>query len=167
MYQKYISDLVAFYEWNISRTYIWNMTFSHVNIPLVYVTNSLLVVGDWSECTPTGLQKLAGTSANSQSWDWAGILRNPQESCRNTWGTIKPSTTAYLLFWAVARYMSKFVLFPLNIDQSSLIGYIETRFKAFCNTFHSSTDSGRNPGIPRNSRNSGGFQPESTGIQLE
>ena len=43
-------------------------------------------------------------------------------------------TTAYLLFWAVARYMQKYVLFPLNVDQCSLIGCIETRFKAFCDT---------------------------------
>ena len=34
---------------------------------------------------------MVGTSANTQPWDWAGILRNPQESCWNTWGTIKPS----------------------------------------------------------------------------
>ena len=47
------------------------------------------------ECTPTGLEKLAGTSANVQSWDWTGILRNPQESCRNTWGTIKPSFSGH------------------------------------------------------------------------
>ena len=33
------------------------------------------------ECTPTGLQKLAGTSANTESWDWAGSLRNPAGIC--------------------------------------------------------------------------------------
>jgi hypothetical protein len=43
------------------------------------------------ECTPTGLKKLAGTSANIESWESSGILRNPQESCRNHRGTVKTS----------------------------------------------------------------------------
>jgi hypothetical protein len=43
------------------------------------------------ECTPTGLKKLAGTSANIESWESPGILRNPQESCRNHRGTVKTS----------------------------------------------------------------------------
>ena len=40
----------------------------------------------------------------------------------------------------------------------------EFQFYLERNTFHSSTDSSRNPGIPRNSWNSGGFRPELTGI---
>ena len=31
--------------------------------------------------------------------------------------------TANLVFWAVARYVYKFGLFPLNVDRCSLIGY--------------------------------------------
>jgi hypothetical protein len=34
---------------------------------------------------------LAGTSANIESWESPGILRNPQESCRNHRGTVKTS----------------------------------------------------------------------------
>ena len=52
----------------------------------------LRTVSSPQEYSPTGLNKLAGTSANIESWESSGILRNPQESCRNLWGTIKTST---------------------------------------------------------------------------
>ena len=54
---------------------------------ICHVTHHLHQSPDWScltvlrtlsspqECTPTGLKKLAGTSANTQSWDCAGILQ--------------------------------------------------------------------------------------------
>ena len=51
----------------------------------------LRTVSSPQEYSPTGLNKLAGTSANIESWESSGILRNPQESCRNLWGTIKTS----------------------------------------------------------------------------
>jgi len=49
--------------------FICHVTSPPASIPRLVLSDSP------QECTPTGLKKLAGTSANTQSWDCAGILQ--------------------------------------------------------------------------------------------
>ena len=63
---------------------------------MMYPSTCLWVMSSPQEYTLTGLNKLAGTSANIESWESSAIPKNPQESCRSLWGTIKISTSGHV-----------------------------------------------------------------------